>query len=222
MRTSNLRRPRQIRSVGLLVGLIAIVVSGCARKNQTQPEVKDPSGGVAIDEIAGEAGPSKPLEIRRKIADFRFVDQDGRAFGSQELKGNHWIANFIFVRCGGTCPRMSAKVKELQVRLAKKTNVRFVTITVDPAHDTVADLKAYAGRYEADLTRWHFLRGEEPELKKLYSEGFVLTNGDDIMNHSTRFVLVDDKSLAIRVYDVLSEVDGDQHFEALARDLAAL
>lgn len=102
---------------------------------------------------------------------FQLVDQDARAFGSAELQGRPWVAAFIFTRCGGTCPMMTARMARLQTRLPAGT--RLVSVTVDPAHDTAAVLKAYASDVHAGGD-WHFLTGGQEALYRLAVDGFKL------------------------------------------------
>ena len=45
---------------------------------------------------------------------------------------------------------LTAKFKALQTKLDKLPHMRFVSISVDPEHDTPAVLKAYAQRFDAD------------------------------------------------------------------------
>lgn len=113
-----------------------------------------------------------------------------------DLRGHPWVADFIFTRCGGPCPLMSAKMAELQKVLPN--NVRLITFTVDPDRDDQTVLAEYARRFEADPARWFFLRADKPTLYKLVFEGFKLPMMEDPaaesgfrVIHSTKFVLVD-------------------------------
>jgi cytochrome oxidase Cu insertion factor (SCO1/SenC/PrrC family) len=80
--------------------------------------------------------------------------------------------------------------------------VRSVSISVDPATDSPEVLSEYAKRFGADPARWLFLTGERAALHALVKDGFKLavaerspeenTDGEGIITHSDRFVLVDD------------------------------
>jgi protein SCO1/2 len=132
---------------------------------------------------------------------FTFVDQAGRTLTERDLRGAVWVANFIFTRCPSACPMLTAKFKALQAELGPLPGVRFVSITVDPEHDTPEVLSAYAARFGADTSRWSFVTGPLAEVEKTVVRGFKIHMGKpgpsasdpslvDIM-HGEHFVLVD-------------------------------
>jgi protein SCO1/2 len=69
------------------------------------------------------------------------------------------ILNFIFTTCTTICPVMSATFEQVQAKLGKKrSQVRMVSISIDPENDTPAKLKDYAARFHADKN-WQMLTG---------------------------------------------------------------
>jgi protein SCO1/2 len=134
----------------------------------------------------------EPLSRYQKIQDFVLISQDGQEFQSAEkLKGNIWVASFIFTTCTGPCPRMSSKMRQLQSRIANRDDIKLVSFTVDPENDTPPVLARYAERFGARQGVWYFLTGPMETLHSLARESFLLSNVDGSLNHSTRFVLVD-------------------------------
>ena len=65
------------------------------------------------------------------------------------------VVDFIFTRCTGPCPILTARNVELQRWLdaGLRERVRFVSISLDPANDTPEALTAYAAARGADLSR---------------------------------------------------------------------
>lgn len=121
---------------------------------------------------------------------FTLTDQDGQTLTNESLRGSVWIGAFIFTRCQGPCPRMTADMAALQSRLP--AGVRLISISVDPDFDTPAVLKEYAKKVGADESRWRFLTGPRDQIVRL-SRGLMLglsDTGGEIV-HSTRIVLVD-------------------------------
>src|SRR3712207_3863519 len=51
-----------------------------------------------------------------QVPAFQLTDEKGRAFGSSELEGKVWVANFIFTRCPTVCPRFTEKMSKVQHR----------------------------------------------------------------------------------------------------------
>jgi protein SCO1/2 len=116
-------------------------------------------------------------ELQRfgKIADFALIDQSGAQFGSAELRGHVWIAAFMFTRCPTVCPRITARMSSLQRELQQRdADVRFVSFSVDPDHDTPEVLRRYASQHGAETSTWRFVTGDYEALKKTIVEGFKI------------------------------------------------
>ncbi|NRA44495.1 MAG: SCO family protein [Oligoflexales bacterium] len=135
------------------------------------------------------------------IGEFSLQSQQGESIGVQHLDGNVWIGSFIFTRCQGPCPMMTQKMARLQKELAGVPNLKHVSITMDPEHDTSEVLLEYANKYHADHDRWLFLTGNKQDIIKLAIEAFKLPAGEDPDMHSTRFVLVDQQQKIRGYYD---------------------
>lgn len=151
---------------------------------------------------------------RRSIADygkvpaFQLTNQNGEPFGSEQLRGKVWVADFIFTSCRTVCPVISGRLAEAQKPLAK-SDVHLVSFTVDPETDTPEVLREYATRLHAQPGRWNFLTGPQDMLYELTQKGFKLavqaTGGDDGGPvHATRAVLVDRTGTIRGYYDMMS------------------
>jgi protein SCO1/2 len=145
------------------------------------------------------------------VPEFQLTNQNGQPFGSGELKGKIWIADFIFTSCPGPCPLISSRMAETQ-RPLEKSDVHLVSFTVDPETDTPEVLREYAERLHARPGRWDFLTGPVNAIYDLTRNGFKLaiSDGADEMGtpvHSTRAVLID-RHAAIRGYYDITAPDG--------------
>ena len=133
------------------------------------------------------------LPVIRAVPDFILTDQDGKTVTNDDLRGKIWIADFIFTRCQGPCPLMTARMLEMQRALVKAPEIKLVSVTVDPEYDTPEVLKAYAEANHADPDRWKFLTGDKAVIEKLVTEGFMQhlaeENGEPV--HGTMFLVVD-------------------------------
>src|SRR5437868_476391 len=129
------------------------------------------------------------------VPEFLLVNQGGQNFGSAQLRGKIWIADFIYTSCPGPCPMISTRMSELQKPL-EKTDVHLVSFSVDPEKDTPDVLRGYAEKLHAEPERWDFLTGRKSAIYNLSHNDFKLavSDGSDeagIPVHSTRMVLVD-------------------------------
>ncbi|MCC7235057.1 MAG: SCO family protein [Bryobacterales bacterium] len=150
----------------------------------------------------------EPLPSFQTIPAFTLTAQDGRTFASErELRGKVWVAGFIYTTCKGPCPRMSRLMKTAAGATSGLANVRYVSFTVDPEHDTPAHLDAYARRYAADTRRWSFLTGTREQLHALMRDAFTLGDVDGSLNHSTRLVLVDARGTVRGFYGTADDAD---------------
>jgi protein SCO1/2 len=139
---------------------------------------------------------------------FELVNQDAQPFGSQQLAGKIWIADFIFTTCPGPCPIISTRMSELQ-RPLEKSDVHLVSFTVDPEKDTPEVLRAYADKLRKEPLRWDFLTGSRDAIHSLSRDGFKLGLSDGAEEdggpvHTTRFVLVDRRGNIRGYYDALA------------------
>lgn len=184
---------------------------------------------------AGPRGQSgweeKPLEgltFHGRVPEFTLTERSGRKIGLSELKGDVWIANFIYTNCPDTCPIQSAQMKQIQDDFKNQKDLRLVSITVDPEQDTPEVLSAYANRFGADPARWLFLTGEKKTIHKLAQEGFRLGAAEipheerpasgATHTHSPRFVLID-REAEVRGYYVSTDVEA---MKRLRQDLRTL
>jgi len=162
--------------------------------------------------------PQSKLEVYGQVPGFELTAQDGERFEGASLAGKIWVADFIYTTCPGPCPRMTSQMHEVQDAVARMPDVRLVSFTVDPAHDTPEVLTAYAKLHGASSDRWYFLTGPEATLQMLDRDAFKLGNIDGTLEHSTRFVLVDGQS-RIRGYYETSE---SRTIPRLIQDIYAL
>jgi len=144
------------------------------------------------------------------VPEFVLLNQDGQNFGSTQLRGKIWIADFIYTTCPGPCPMISSRMSELQKPL-EKTDVHLVSFSVDPAKDTPQVLRGYAEKLQAEPGRWDFLTGPQSTIYNLSRNGFKLAVSDGsedkgIPVHSTRMILVDRQGVIRGYYDA-AEVD---------------
>lgn len=151
---------------------------------------------------------NRPLPSLGTVPPFELVNQDGQPFGSAQLAGKIWIADFIFTTCPGPCPIISTRMSELQ-RPLEKSGAHLVSFTVDPEKDTPEVLRAYADKLRKEPFRWDFLTGPRDAIFSLSRDGFKLglsegAEEDGGPIHTTRFVLVDRRGTIRGYYDALA------------------
>ena len=166
----------------------------------------------------------------RSVGPFSLIRETGETVDSEDLRDTVWLTAFTFTRCPSSCPRISTTLKGLQDKL-KGTNVRIVSISVDPKYDNPSVLKSYGEKFGADPNRWWFLTGDESSIYELIQKSFLVSafpttpeqrkEGAEEIAHSDRIVLVDRDLRLVRHFDSNDPVALDQLLtEARRRDLA--
>ncbi len=154
--------------------------------------------------------------ILGQVPEFTLHDQAGSSYGTKQLSGRIWIANFIFTRCPLTCPIQSANLAKLQNELQSEPGqkqVRLISISVDPEYDSPKILRRYAKKYQADNQRWRFLTGAKDDIWQLSKDGFKMPVSEATDNtimpiaHSSQFALIDQQGRIRGYYDGL-KADG--------------
>jgi cytochrome oxidase Cu insertion factor (SCO1/SenC/PrrC family) len=104
------------------------------------------------------------------IPDTELLDQNGRKirFYTDLVKGQTVVINFIFTTCTTICPPLGATFARVQKELGDKVgrDVRFISISVDPATDTPERLKAWGAKFHAG-EGWTFVTGNKPQVDEL-------------------------------------------------------
>jgi protein SCO1 len=146
--------------------------------------------------------------IYAELPPFEFIDRYGRPFTDKHVEGKIIVSDFFFTRCTTICPRMSAQMQQLQLKLDDPafSDVVFLSHTVDPEHDTPEVLDAHARKLQADTARWKFLTGNKEDIYLMGAEGYYLATREDVLDpdgflHSEKFVLVDKQRRIRGFYD---------------------
>lgn len=153
--------------------------------------------------ISGGSDSAKTLPKVNVVSSFALIDQDGKMFGDEDLRGKVWVVDFIFTRCKGPCPLMTEKMAELQREFKGDERVHFVTITMDARFDSPKVMKEFAEERGADFSTWHFLTGNAEEILSIARNIFKVPADRDPEMHTTRFVLIDKEGFIRSYHDSL-------------------
>jgi cytochrome oxidase Cu insertion factor (SCO1/SenC/PrrC family)/uncharacterized membrane protein YozB (DUF420 family) len=180
---------------------------------------------------SGAPPPPAGPDLDWAVGDFTLTDQDGRQVHAADLAGKVWVASFIFTRCGGPCPHVTATMAELQKAFADRPDVRLVTFTVDPEYDTPEVLKKYPGRlgFEADPARWLFLTGPPAEIDRLLGDRFHIgaeknagAEPGQAVTHDTHLEVVDRRGVVRAIYPGFAPAEDDASRRDFEKDQVAL
>jgi protein SCO1/2 len=105
------------------------------------------------------------------VPDFKVTLQDGKPAKLSDYRGKLVVLTFIYTRCPlpNFCPMMDRKFGELAARLqptSKADQVRLLSVSFDPEHDTPAVLASHAKSRGAKMPLWTYAVASHEELGK--------------------------------------------------------
>lgn len=126
----------------------------------------------------------------------------GEEYDFAEMPKKARLIEFMYTNCPDVCPVTTLEMSKVRHALEKEgvfgDEVEFITVTIDPKHDTKDVLKDYASRFQvsSDDEGWIFLRGTEEDTKKLAdSLGFLYRDpGTGDIIHSTFTYFLDENN----------------------------
>lgn len=186
----------------LIVFITALVLLGCTNN---KPEQKTNF----LLPIYGEkklGGPENQDTLYHTIQSFAFVNQYNDTITEKTVDGKIYVADFFFATCQSICPRMSTQLVNVQNAFKTDSDVLILSHTVNPSHDTVQVLNAYAQTYGAIENKWHLLTGSKKAIYDMARYSYLVNAVEDDGTpegflHSELFILVDSGKRIRGMYD---------------------
>ncbi len=159
-----------------------------------------------------------PKDVREKgdtiyhtIPSFSFINQEGKTITDKDVDNKIYVANFFFATCPTVCPKMNENLRGIAENFKTVDDIRFLSFTVNPEHDSVPVLATYAEKRNADPKQWWFLTGNKDSIYTLAREGYMLTaakgkTANDFF-HDQNLVLIDKEKRIRGFYDGLDDAD---------------
>ena len=103
--------------------------------------------------------------IWHKVKNIQFTNQLGKKVSLDDLHGKIIVLDFFFTRCPSICPGLAKSMKRLQDSFVKNDSiVQFISISIDPVHDSVPQLRKFADRYNINHDTWWMVTGDKKEI----------------------------------------------------------
>ncbi|UQD55670.1 SCO family protein [Flavobacterium sp. K5-23] len=140
------------------------------------------------------------------IADFSFVNQNGKTITQKDYEGKIYVADFFFTTCGSICPKMTTNLADIQKATLNNPKVMLLSHTVFPETDSVPVLKTYALKHGVIDSKWNLVTGDKKEIYTMARKSYLavkLGKPSELydMVHTENFVLVDSKKRVRGFYD---------------------
>ena len=104
---------------------------------------------------------------------FTLQDQFGQTVRLDDYFGKIVVLTFLYTACPDICPIVTNNLIKIQNILGNDaTDVEIVIITVDPDHDTTANLLKYSERWNMQ-NEWTLLGGSRHSLEEVWADYYI-------------------------------------------------
>ncbi|WP_159466724.1 SCO family protein [Dyadobacter sp. 3J3] len=200
------------------VGFVALVVLFSSCETKKLPFYGEP-------EVTKKVVDGKETEqtVYPTIPDFSFINEDKEIVSDKDFKGKVYVADFFFVTCPTICPVMKKNMLTVYEEYKDNPDVKILSHTIDPEHDTPEVLKKYATDLGVTGKMWQFVTGDKEKIYDIGQKHYMVSALEDSSQaggyiHSGAFVLVDKDRHIRGMYDGTTK-DGTAK---LIKDLATL
>ena len=162
--------------------------------------------------------------IWHHVKNISFTNQLGQKVSLYDIKGKVIVLDFFFTRCPTFCPGMARAMKKLQDAFKQNDTsfVQFISVSIDPVHDSVPQLRKFADKFRASPDNWWFVTGDR---KEIYDFAFQETKAliadaevDTGFLHTPNFFLLDREKIIRGWYNGFDSVAQQK----LVRDIPLL
>jgi len=157
-----------------------------------QPVTKTVDGKTEVDTLYATIPP------------FSFVNQYGKTITDKDVSGKIYVADFFFTSCPSICPIMQRNMLTVYNEFKNDQNVKILSHTIDPKHDTIPVLKQYADKLGISGDSWWLLYGKKEEVYQIAEKNYLVSAKDDSKQgyiHDGYFILIDKQKRIRGSYD---------------------
>ena len=146
-----------------------------------------------------------------QVKNMHFTNQHNQQVTLDDLEGKIIVLDFFFTRCPTICPELTRAMKKLQNSFPDNDSiVQFISVTVDPKHDSVAQLRKYAEKFQVNPDNWWLVTGDKDSI---YDFAFTEikasvadVNVDTAFVHTENFFLLDKNRVVRGWYNGLDSI----------------
>jgi len=144
--------------------------------------------------------------IWHKVKNINFTNQLGKKVSLYDLHGKIIVLDFFFTRCPSICPALARNMKRLQDSFKQNDSiVQFISISIDPVHDSVQQLRKFADRFNINHDTWWMVTGNKEEIYDFalheVKANVADVNVDTAFPHTYDFFLLDTNKIVRGFYN---------------------
>jgi protein SCO1 len=144
---------------------------------------------------------------------FDLVDENGKPFTDQNMRGKPYLVFFGYTHCPDICPTTLYDMSQVFRKLGPDADkVGALFITVDPARDTQPVLKDYLASFDPHLRG---LTGGQDAIDqairdyRVYAKKVPLQGGDYAMDHTALVYLMDKDGRFVAPFNMQRTADAE-------------
>jgi protein SCO1 len=144
---------------------------------------------------------------------FDLIDQNGKPFSDQDMKGKPYLVFFGYTHCPDICPTTLFDMSQLMHKLGPDADrIGALFITVDPERDTTAVLKDYMASFDPHVRG---LTGAPAAIEqaikdyRVYAKKVPLQGGDYTMDHTALVYLMDKDGRFVAPFNMQRTADAE-------------
>ncbi|MBK7108884.1 MAG: SCO family protein [Bacteroidetes bacterium] len=107
---------------------------------------------------------------------------------------------------------MSSQLTRVQQTFDNDSSFKILSYSLDPENDSIPVLQDFALKFKANKNTWYLMTGNKKEIYSLGEQGYmqsVLNDEKSIVNHSQKFILVDQDRMIRGFYNGLDSAEVD-------------
>jgi protein SCO1/2 len=153
------------------------------------------------------------LRTPARVPDLTLQLVDGGRARIGEIPVRVLLVDFIYTRCASACVALGSIYARLQQRLATEIaaeEVRLLSVSFDPEHDSPGELRAYRSRHTSDSAGWELGRAVDANELRAALETFGVVVIPDRFGgyvHNAAVHMVGPDRTLIGIFD-MEDVDG--------------
>lgn len=196
------RDAREMRGLRMGDSVQFQLVIDDGRSSARRLRVRKPENQIEQDRrVVPLDAPKEQVTLGADFPDFTLTGHDGKLWRLSDARGSLVAVQFLYTRCPmpEVCPRLAATFARVQKRFPQ-ADLKLVSITLDPQHDTPAILARYATYWRAQ-SGWSFLTGSVEDVRRVAARfGIVYWPEEGVITHTSTLGFIDRQGrLAARV-----------------------
>lgn len=153
--------------------------------------------------------------------------------GDDLVDGGVTLVSYLFTRCPSGCAGIQEVMAEVLEKFPGEKELQFLSVSLDPAHDTPEVLDDFRRKFGFEASNWWFITGDDKGLRSFMTtkvgfnpptskpEAEQLFPGD-LYVHDMRIALVDRTGHVRGLYEIMHPQMSEVFIEKLHRDVATL